>query len=565
MRILDIEMQHFGKFVHRTIRFSDGLNVIYGRNETGKSTIHAFIRCMLLGMKPGEDGTENRYYDRYFPWQGNGQYDGTLRMAVGGKTYRIERSFLRQAPSLTVVCETDGVRYTDPEEKLQDLLDGLNEASFDNTIGIEQLKSSTQPEMLTQLERYVSNAGRTKNMHIDMDRAWERLTEREEALQKSITPPAEADFAGTQEALSDRQAECAQLRVRIYQQEKEQESLKAKIELTKREEQEDQLDYERSRDDCVREYEAARRNFENAPDPALRRKNLVTPLFVVLFLMCAGGTSYLYFVVGLTSQTILYTTAGLAAAAVLCFLGIIAGAALSSRNKKRYRAEDALRARLEAQLKESADRYENWKTRQPESRAAEIEQMENRVKELEQAISVDRTSLDADEKACEELSAALQTRRENASANAAAQAEIASVRLAKETLDKVSARVKETFGSRLCQEAALVLSDLTRGRYDRLRFEENRIYAGTDESMKEASQLSGGTIEQIYLAVRIAASRLLWQKTPMPFIFDDVFARYDDERLAAAMELLKKAGHQVIIFSCTSREDSLLETPAEKQ
>ena len=142
MRILDIEMQHFGKFVHRTIRFSDGLNVIYGRNETGKSTIHAFIRCMLLGMKPGEDGTENRYYDRYFPWQGNGQYDGTLRMAVGGKTYRIERSFLRQAPSLTVVCETDGVRYTDPEEKLQDLLDGLNEASFDNTIGIEQLNRS---------------------------------------------------------------------------------------------------------------------------------------------------------------------------------------------------------------------------------------------------------------------------------------------------------------------------------------------------------------------------------------------------------------------------------------
>ena len=41
-------------------------------------------------------------------------------------------------------------------------------------------------------------------------------------------------------------------------------------------------------------------------------------------------------------------------------------------------------------------------------------------------------------------------------------------------------------------------------------------------------------------------------------LFDDVFAYYDDERLAAAINMLKKCGHQVIIFSCHSREDSLL-------
>ena len=41
-------------------------------------------------------------------------------------------------------------------------------------------------------------------------------------------------------------------------------------------------------------------------------------------------------------------------------------------------------------------------------------------------------------------------------------------------------------------------------------------------------------------------------------LFDDVFAYYDDARLAAAIDMLKKCGHQVIIFSCHSREDSLL-------
>ena len=59
-------------------------------------------------------------------------------------------------------------------------------------------------------------------------------------------------------------------------------------------------------------------------------------------------------------------------------------------------------------------------------------------------------------------------------------------------------------------------------------------------------------------ASMVAAAKLLWQDEPMPFLFDDVFAYYDDERLAAAINMLKKCGHQVIIFSCHSREDSLL-------
>lgn len=565
MRILDIEMEHFGKFVHRRISFSDGLNVIYGRNETGKSTIHAFIRCMLLGMKPAEDGTENRYYDKYFPWDGTGEYDGTLRMSVDGKTYRIERSFLKQSPSLNLVCETDGVRYTDPEAKLNDLLDGLNESSFDNTIGIEQLHSSTQPEMLLQLEKFVSNAGRTKSMHIDIDRAWERLTDRRKALEESVTPPEEADFETAQKDLDAAQARKSDLQVKIYQEEKERDGLNDKIEQTKRQEVEDKLAYERSRDECVREYEAAKRNYENAPDPSLRRKNGLTPLFIILFFMCAGGAAWLYFGHGMTDSTILAITAGLCAAAVLCLAGTIASVALSSHNKKRYAAEDELREKLEAQFHQSAQRYENWKSQAPESREPEMEQMRERVKELEEDLEKNRAALEESSRTCEELSGSLEKKRENASANEAAKAEMASVSMAMDTLKRVSERVRETFGNRLCQEAALVLSELTGGRYDRLRFEDDKIYAGTDDSMKEASQLSGGTVEQIYLAVRIAAAGLLWQKSPMPFIFDDVFARYDDERLAAAMELLKKIGHQVIIFSCTTREDSMLEAPAEKQ
>lgn len=56
MRLLDLHIDGFGKFHDRTVRFEDGMNLVYGKNEAGKSTLHTFIRCMLFGME--RDGDE---------------------------------------------------------------------------------------------------------------------------------------------------------------------------------------------------------------------------------------------------------------------------------------------------------------------------------------------------------------------------------------------------------------------------------------------------------------------------------------------------------------------------
>ena len=46
MRILDLHIDGFGKFHDLSVSFDKDLNVVYGRNEAGKSTLHTFIRCM---------------------------------------------------------------------------------------------------------------------------------------------------------------------------------------------------------------------------------------------------------------------------------------------------------------------------------------------------------------------------------------------------------------------------------------------------------------------------------------------------------------------------------------
>ena len=55
MNILKLELTHFGKFHLKTITFTSGLNIVYGKNEAGKSTIHAFVRSMLFGIPDTEE------------------------------------------------------------------------------------------------------------------------------------------------------------------------------------------------------------------------------------------------------------------------------------------------------------------------------------------------------------------------------------------------------------------------------------------------------------------------------------------------------------------------------
>lgn len=51
MIIKQLNLDHFGKFHGREIDLNPGVNIIYGANESGKSTVHAFIQSMLFGAE----------------------------------------------------------------------------------------------------------------------------------------------------------------------------------------------------------------------------------------------------------------------------------------------------------------------------------------------------------------------------------------------------------------------------------------------------------------------------------------------------------------------------------
>lgn len=70
MKILNLKVNGFGKLVGSEIELHDGINVIYGENESGKSTLLKFIIGMFYGLSRNKNGKFMPDFERYTPWGG---------------------------------------------------------------------------------------------------------------------------------------------------------------------------------------------------------------------------------------------------------------------------------------------------------------------------------------------------------------------------------------------------------------------------------------------------------------------------------------------------------------
>ncbi|MBR4098624.1 MAG: AAA family ATPase [Clostridium sp.] len=144
------------------------------------------------------------------------------------------------------------------------------------------------------------------------------------------------------------------------------------------------------------------------------------------------------------------------------------------------------------------------------------------------------------------------------------QAEYDAIDLAMKVLEQADSRLRERFSPALNQRAGELMARLTGGRYTNVAL--NRELEGaavqTGAILPRSSLcLSRGTVDQLYLAVRLAVYQLcLPGPERAPILLDDALAAFDDERLALALELLTELGRkeQILLFTCQSREKTYL-------
>ncbi len=133
--------------------------------------------------------------------------------------------------------------------------------------------------------------------------------------------------------------------------------------------------------------------------------------------------------------------------------------------------------------------------------------------------------------------------------------------IAQEALKQARLELQRRFAPRITKRAQQLLGRLTQGRYQSLTMDETftlQTGAEGEDTLRQILWRSDGTMDQLYLALRLAVAQELTPQAPL--VLDDALVRFDDTRLASAMAVLKELGQeqQVLCFTCQDREKKAL-------
>ena len=620
MRILDLHIDGFGKFHDLSVSFDKDLNVVYGRNEAGKSTLHTFIRCMLFGLERGRGrAARTDLYSKYEPWQNKAEYGGQMRVEKDGVIYRLERSFRKDQKAFLIINETAGKEVEPTKGFLDFLLGGLTETAYNNTISIGQLKCVTEGGMVTELRNYIANMNTTGNLSLNITRATTYLKNRRKEFERQLTPEAARTYTALLTEIKNIEKEISapeyenqlqtyqnlrsQVKNQLSEKQAERETLLQKIAKGRQ-----ALDGAQFTDEAsIHAYQENARNaythYKDVAAATARRGRVVLPvIMMVLAVLSAIGAAGLGVLSSQAFEPVFFVTVALVSvstgvarytvwlicilsAATVLFFAVSLILFMKNRSLKQELAmtEKLLQEIFSRHLGDSSISEEAMAAF--ESRMEEfirlsqvLERSEQSVNEQASEISVlqeKETSCDdaisRQQKAQWELEKKLdhlahckdqtESLKQVLAENDRIREEITAIDLALETMTGLSATIRDSFGLYLNKTASELISGITGGIYDSMSVDESlNVFMNTRTRLVPVEQVSSGTMDQIYLALRLAAARLIQPEGDyMPLIFDDSFVLYDEDRLRTALKWLKKAyPGQIIIFTCHQREAQMM-------
>ena len=642
----------FGKFSDYSLNFSPSIQILYGENEAGKSTIHAFIQAMLYGIPKG--ASKKEVFFQYRPFSKALGFGGSLTFSHQGKSYCVQRDFL-QGGEAHITILPQGEKLFEGESFLQSVLSPFSLESFKNTVSIRQLKSSTEREMVYELQAMLSNFQESGNVELNPQAALEYLEQEEARLREKMIPDATKRYSGllgevknTHRSLSLLEAEEAQS--------SEEKSLKglapkeAKIEATNREETDGEESFEKNSSvvkNCILQEESLelqrkvaeieetreewnrlsslleKEGLNNKEELLLEQEKMLQylsheqeekelgkssiflyPLFC-FFALCFAVLTTLSFLYAYTSVALPrfpFFSMGFSAylypffCAFLLFLLL----ALSQRRiftqqqrwvkQEKREFEEILAKRnistflqfqnsSKEELREEGSSYTQAKVLQYYNtlleKWGEKEELEKSLALLEESYQKEKnlwleTSYKEKQKEQREellrqygiLQNKADLIRPSLEENEKLQEKREALLEAKERIRQIAGEIRKSFAFHLNEDCGKALSEITGGRYDSLWIDEQlHIYVNAKEGFFPLEQASTGTIDQLYLALRLSMALLLQRENRdlLPLLFDDSFAMYDEKRLAASIGYLKKAyPAQILLFTCHHREEKIL-------
>ncbi len=565
MKIKKINLISFGKFSGREIELGDK-TVIFGKNEAGKSTVAAFIRLMLFGARRASGDRK-----RYIPWEG-GAVEGEMTVERDGKEYLLRRSIGASAKSdkVSVLCSSTG--------EVTDRLPGLaDEDVYERTAFMEQQSAA--------FDRGADLAAALREAAFGSDGA--RVDEALKELgdkRRLITNPrgkykGELDMARERlnslllkrDAAEADRSLLPQLNEKLSRLTEEYNAAADKLaETGKKDYTEEISQKEKALSELDEQLAAAKESLSRATQREQKAKIAadVAPLSFAMKWICAA----LALAFAVIAAALLLSREFITAIAPLCFAVMFAAFIRLGINQCKRFKENGINSYREAKAlindtdAGEAERAEN-----------ELTRLTNEYSELSAVISylkteerTDKNKAEAARKRLDGTADALwrvkaETERAAAANPNAYDADIAEAKReiseqeqrlcdindAEEGIKSALRRLSEIWLPRMSNDISRRAAEIM-GREVNIFADEGLNLTVYENGSHELDRYSGGTRDQLYLALRLSAAEALFPDDAPPLILDDPFAQYDEERQGRAIDILLKYAdkNQIIIFTC---------------
>ena len=602
MKIDDFKINNYGKIENSEVFLQNGINLIKGYNEAGKSTILSFLNSMLYGIDKTKKGNISEY-DKYLPWLST-NFSGSMNYRLdNGNTYYVFRDFKKKTPIILDRNRNDITANFKQSKKGIDFLEeqiGVDKKTFQNTsISYQKLvvlDDKNKAEMSGKLANLIS----TGEENYSYDDIIKRLNNKQlEEVGTSRTKKRPINN------LEERILKLEQERREVLNIKEKKERMTEEREETQKkfatvgyikqmitEIKENFLKKETEKKIYTEIYNRIEKKKEEIEEKKKERIDVITKekvfdkiKWIYLILTLIAIPAAYYYIYSLIAYVLL-----------LIFIYIIAKnnsdkrmADLEEKNRSVEKELNILRKdviqderviqkekkefeeRFENVKKEMFQKYKNFVNREYLERilkkdiegvfkeASEIEkEYENTMYRLSQ-INAERNVVESTSgrlaEIVEELEELKQEREKLLNYND-------TIEIAKEVLKESYDELKNNVGPEFDKKLSYTVKKITNGKYDDVYIDINHNIKMKTEHGEYVNleRFSTGTIEQVNLALRLAYIDTI-SKESLPIILDEAFAFYDDERLANIMRFLSEEyiNRQVIIFTCSNREKKIID------
>ena len=594
MKIRNIKVNGFGKLKDKEINLKEGINVIYGKNEAGKSTLLKYITSMFYGLSKNKNGGTIPEIEKYEPWN-NEEFSGKIVYELDNKkSFEVYRDFKKKNPkifneNLEDISKDFNIDKTKGNEFFYEQT-GLEEEIFTSSIITKQAEVKLDEKTQNTLIQKISNilgtgedntsyttiinklkkklndevgTSNTKERPINIveDRI-EELIEQKNELEKYKTYKFDIDekINNISEDIELLNKELANLR-------------KANLDKEKLKENENRIKINKELiNNIQKDIDILKSEKKEVKIKENKKTSKINLAIVTIALLLSA-------ILLVIIQNIYVKIAIILAFAIYL---IYAAAKISSRNKanketKVKQREITEKIKILEQNKEKQN-LELEKIEAEYNEALNKIEDETKINDLENILElIDVKQREINEKTInlhtlkldnnniipklenlvnikEELESLKETKLE-------LEEKRDNIKRTLEYLEIAYKKMKEQITPKFTEELSNVMEKISKGKYKNVRINTNGeiIVEESTGAYVTAENLSIGTIDQLYLSLRLATIKEI-SKENMPIILDEAFAYYDEERLENILKYLANEykEKQIIIFTCTDREKEIL-------